>query len=236
LCIGTHLPAGEKFKNEHQDIYMDIERIEKLLGVKVVNIETMKGRVFPLFDLTEVKGIRKGIRLALIANPSFLIIDEEDVREKKVEGEFVVVQKEDDEYLLIKYTGTPNIEALHEAEAEQKEEVEKQEAEEDKGGDGDDDPVKEILRKLPKWSDGAVVIEKDGIVVLPVKRSTKKDGFYASTTWKPLEVRGAEELIGHLITRNGKVIRVSIYTGNKYINIYTNRPRRGGKYYSGRRQ
>jgi hypothetical protein len=211
---------------------MDIERVEKLLNIKVIGFEAIKGRrVFPLFDLAEVKGIRKGIKLALIANPSFLIIDEEDVREKKVEGEFVVVQKEDDEYLLIKYTGTPNIEALREAEeAEQKEEVEKQEAEEDKGGDGDDDPVKEILRKLPKWSDGAVIIEKD--VVLPVKRSTKKDGFYASATWKPLKVRGvAEELIGHLITRDGKVIKTNIYVG-KYINITI--PRRGGK--SGRRR
>jgi hypothetical protein len=214
---------------------MDIERVEKLLNIKVVGFEAIKGKVFPLFDLTEVKGIR----LALIANPSFLIIDEEDVHEKKVEGEFVVVQKEDDEYLLIKYTGTPNIEALREAEneeAEQKEE--KQKAEEDKGGDGDDnDPVKEILRKLPKWSDGAVVIEKDGIVVLPVKRSAKKDGFYASATWKPLEVRDvAEELIGHLITRDGKITKASIYTGNKYLNIYTNRPRRGGRYYSRRRR
>jgi len=214
---------------------MDIERVEKLLNIKVVGVEAIKGRrAFPLFDLTEVKGIR----LALIANPSFLIIDEEDVREKKVEGEFVVVQKENDEYLLIKYTGTPNIEALREAEeAEQKEEIEKQEAEEDKGGDGDDDPVKEILRKLPKWSDGAVVIEKNGVVVLPVKRSTKKDGFYASATWKPLEVRGvAEELIGHLITKDGKITKASIYAGNKYLNIYTNRPRRGGRYYSGRRR
>jgi len=219
---------------------MDIERVEKLLNIKVVGFEAIKGRrVFPLFDLAEVKGIRKGIKLALIANPSFLIIDEEDVREKKVEGEFVVVQRDDDEYLLIKYAGTPNIEALREAEneeAEQKEEVEKQGAEEDKGGGGDD-PVKEILRKLPKWSDGAVVIKKDSdVAVLPIKKSTKKDGYYASISWRPLDIQLDESLINHIITKNGKMLKANVYVGDKYIFVgsrSSNRPRR---YYSGRRR
>jgi len=214
---------------------MDIEKIEKVLNVKIIGVEEVRGRVFPLFDLVEVGGLR----LVLISNPMFVVADKEDVHEMKIEGNYIVAETANG-YMIMKYSGEPNIEALQHAGKAGKEgkELDRKDGEDGKqasGGDGENtaahehaDSVREILEKLPKWSHGAVVLLIDGnVVVLPVKRS-KKDGFYASTTWKPLEARGDfKELINHLITRDGKVIRVSVYTGNQYINIYTNRRRLG---------
>jgi hypothetical protein len=215
-----------------------MEKVEKLLNVKIVKTETVKGKAFPLFDLANIQGVR----LALIKNPLFVIIDE-DVYEKRVEGDYVVVQN-GNEYLLMKYEGEPNIDILRsventKTEVQKEDEAGKQETEEEAGKEDDEkqgrdeeDPVKEILEKLPKWADGAVVMEKDGLVVLPVKRSAKGEGYYASTTWRPLDVQGVEELLNHVITKNGKVTKVNIYIRDKYINIYIN-SRRGGKHARG---
>jgi hypothetical protein len=233
--------TGKKFKNGRPDDYMDIEeKVEKLLNVKIVKTETVR-RAFPLFDLAEIRGIR----LALIKNPSFVIIGD-DVYEKRVEGEFVVVQN-GDEYLLMKYEGEPNVDALRAGvveetkteEVEQKEEeAGEQEAEEETGKEEDKerkdkkDLVEEILSRLPKWASGAVVVEKDGnIIVLPVKRSTKGEGYYASVTWRPLDVQGAEGLLNHMVMKNRGTVKVNVRVGDKYINIYTHlHPRKGRKY------
>jgi hypothetical protein len=228
--------VGEKFKSERPDDYMVIEKVEKLLGIKVVKTETVKGRVFPLFDLTEIRGVK----LALIKNPSFVVIDKDDIYEKVVEGEFVVVQN-DDEYLLMKYDGEPDVDALRVGVVEETKEAEQKEEEagKEEGEEREDekDVVEEILSKLPKWADGAVIVERDGnVAVLPVKRSTKGEGYYASVTWRPIDVQGAEELPNHIITRNRKVIKADVRVGDNYINIFIrgtpNRPR---KSYSGRR-
>jgi hypothetical protein len=231
-----------------------LKKIEKVLNVKIENIEKVQGRSFPLFDTVNLHGIK----LALIKNPLFVVIGDDDVYEKRIEGNFIVVET-DNGYILAKYTGEPNIEALRvetekeepEQVAEEQEEVEmqgeedeevdnsgdreEQKPEEDEGGGSS--PVEEILEKMPKWADGVVVIKKDGsIAVLPIKRSTKKDGYYASVSWRPLDIQLDESLINHVITKNG-MFKANIYVGDKYINIFvgsrsSNRPRR---YYSGRR-
>jgi hypothetical protein len=225
---------------------MDIEKIEKLLNVKIVNIDEIGGKVFPLFDLVEIQGLR----LALIKNPMFVVVDK-DVYEKKAEGEYVVVQK-GDKYLLMKYTGEPNVNLLRtsilstensneEAEQEEDENEEQETEEETTKEDGEkrdideNDPVKEILRKLPKWADGAVVIEREGVIVLPIKKSTKKDGYYASTSWKPLDISGnIDDLVGYVITKSGKV-KANIHINDKYINIFIRRTPSRPRSYSRRR-
>ena len=223
-----------------------LKKIEEVLKVKVESVEEVKGKTFPLFDTVSIRGIK----LALIKNPLFVVIDDNDVYEKRVEGNFIVVET-DNGYILARYTGEPNIEALRnpdspeepdkEAEPEEKEaEAQGEEDEEngEEGGEDDEeesgDSIKEILEKMPRWADGAVVIKKDGgVAVLPIKRSTKKDGYYASVSWRPLDVRLDENLINHIITKNGKTLKANVYVGDKYINIFVGRPRR---YYSGRRR
>jgi len=236
-----------------------LKKIEEVLNVKIENIEKVQGKSFPLFDTVNLHGIR----LALIKNPLFVVIGDDDVYEKRIEGNFIVVET-DDGYILAKYTGEPNIEALRvetekeepEQVAEEQEEVEAQgeEVEEvdssedreeqrpEEGEDGGSNPVEEILEKMPKWADGVAVIKKDGgVAVLPIKKSTKKENaYYSSVTWKPLNISGVESLINHVITKDGKAIKSNVYIGDKYINIFvdtrsSNRPRgRGG--YSGRRR
>jgi len=239
---------------------MDVkETVEKMLGIKIESIEEIKERSFPLFDMVDVRGTK----LTLIKDPVFLIIGGEEVYEKKIEGNFVVIETEDGRYLLAKYVGEPNVEALrsansqateedvaeaHETEDEGTEETNQEEEKveeegednEEQGGDGGDDPVKEIVEKLPKWADGAVITKKDNeIVVLPVKRSTKKEGaYYAAVSWKPLDVSNLDEnMVNHVIMKNGKTVRANVYPGDRYINIFirsSNGPRKGG--YSGRRR
>lgn len=227
-----------------------LEKVEKILNVKIEDVEEIGGRCFPLFDTINIRGIK----LALIKNPSFVVVDD-DVYEKRVEGSFIVVET-DKGYILAKYVGEPNIEALRnvvpeevkEAEPEEKEADEEDEDEEGGGGGQDGgqesggDPVKEILENLPKWADGAVVVKMGGdVVVLPIKRSTKKeDAYYASVSWRPLEVGGVESLVNHVITKDGKAVKSNVYIGDKYINAFmgsrsSNRPRRGNRY-SGRRR
>jgi hypothetical protein len=229
---------------------MDIkEQVEKLLSVKVVEIKEVKGKVFPMFDLSNTKGLR----IALIKDPVFIEINGEDIRENKMEGGYVVVEK-DDGYVVMKYEGEPNVEILRlnteKPEAEEAEDEEANEGEEQEeaiskdAGDGeeqekedggeeqsrDGDVVKEILNRMPKWADGVVILatERDGIIVLPVKKSVKKEGFYASLAWKQLDVRGVERLLNRMITRNGKILMIKAYFTDKYINVYTFR--RGGNF------
>jgi hypothetical protein len=225
------------------------EQIERLLNVKITEVvEEIRGKTFPLFDLTETQGLK----IALIKDPVFIEIDGEDVRENKIEGNYIIVEK-DDGYIVMKYEGEPNVEALRskasEAEEAEHEEVEageseeevanedgeEQKKEEEEAGDGEErskDVVKEILNRMPKWADGVVITEKDGIIVLPVKKSVKKEGtFYASLAWKQLDIRGdLEGLLNRMIIRNGKVVAVKVYITDKYVNVYTFRPRSGGKY------
>jgi hypothetical protein len=225
------LLTGEKFKNRRSDVYMDIEKIEKILNVKIIATETIRGKVFPLFELFDLPEI-KGLKLTLIKDPLFVVIDEEDIYEKRIKGAFIVVQK-DNEHLLMKYEGEPNIETLRMGvenpkaeEVEQKEETDedgKLETEEDgKEGGENQDGIEEILRKLPKWSDGAVVIEKDGnIIVLPIKKSKRGDSYYASVSWKPLNIsRSVEDLISHVVMKNGKVVEADLRIDDKYVNIF----------------
>ena len=233
-----------------------LKKIEEVLNVKIENVEKIQGRSFPLFDMTKLHGIR----LALIKNPSFVVIGGDDIYEKRIEGNFIVVET-DDGYILAKYVGEPNVEALRvETEKEEpkqvageQEEVEVQDEEvEEVGKDreeqkseegGGSNPIEEILEKMPKWADGVVVIEKDGsVAVLPIKKSTKKENaYYSSVTWKPLNISGGvESLINHVITKDGKAIRSNVYIGDKYITVFvgtrsSNRPRERG-YYSGRRR
>jgi len=228
-----------------------LEKIEKALNVKVVAVEEVRGRCFPLFDLTNMHGIK----LALIKNPLFVVIEGDDVYEKRIEGNFIVVET-DKGYLLAKYAGEPNIEALrtgaeepgetdeevsHEQEFEETSQIEEEKEDGEEGyeeqkDEGEGDPVKEIVAKLPAWADGAVVVKKDNdVVALPIKRSTKKEGaYYASVAWKSLDVRGIEDLLNHIITKSGKAIRANVYIGDKYINIFEGSSR--GGYYSGRRR
>jgi len=235
-----------------------LKKIEEILNVKIEKMEEMKGKSFPLFDMiTNVQGVK----LALIKDPAFVVIEGEDVYEKKLEGNFVIAEV-NGKYIVAKYVGEPNIEALRntdspeepeedkEAEPEEKEvETQSEENEENgkEGGEDDEeqesgDPIKEILEKMPKWADGAAVIKKDdGVAVLPIKKSTKKENaYYSSVTWKPLNISGVESLINHVITKDGKAIKGNVYVGDKYINIFvdtrsSNRPR-GRGYYSGRRR
>ncbi|MFZ8808414.1 MAG: hypothetical protein ACO2PN_09955 [Pyrobaculum sp.] len=226
---------------------MDIEKVEKLLHVKIVSTETIKGKVFPLFDLIEIEGLK----LALIENPTFVVIDK-DVYEKRAGGAYVVVQKDDETYLLMKYTGDPNVERLRAGaenpneEAEQEEDEDRrQETEEEvvkEGGEeqgrNENNPVKEILSKLPKWADGAVIIEREGgIVAFPIKKSKRKDGsYYAATSWRPLDISGRiDNLVDHAITRNGKVNKVNVHANDKYINIFIRNVTSNRKNYSRRR-
>jgi hypothetical protein len=230
-----------------------LKKIEEVLNVKIIeNVEKVRGKSFPLFDTVNLHGIK----LALIKNPLFVVIGDDDVYEKRIEGNFIVVET-DDGYILARYTGEPNIEALRNADTEE-EKVEHgneeevgiengKDEEQESGGKGGqdeeqdgDDPVKEILEKLPNWADGAVVVKKSGnVIVLPIKKSAKKDdAYYASVSWKPLTSSGAEDLVNHVITKDGKTLKANVYVGDKYINIFvgarsSNRPRR---YYSGRRR
>jgi len=196
---------------------MDIKKVEKLLNVSIEGVEEVKGRVFPLFDTAEVQGMK----LALIKDPVFVTIDNE-IHEKKIAGNFIVIET-DGGFLLAKYTGEPNIEVMRYGRGPEDEEAERRE----EGGEGGEEKrgggVEEILAKLPKWADGAAVIEKDGsVAVLPVKRS-KKEGYYASVSWKPLSVEPDRRLAGRVIMRNKEVIEADVYIGNRYISI---RPRR----------
>jgi hypothetical protein len=85
-----------------------------------------------------------------------------------------------------------------------------------------------------------VIVRKEGkVVAVPIKRSAKKEGtYYASVSWKPLDIRGnIENLVNHIITKKGKSIRTNIYIGDKYINIFVGQSRpRGKNRYSGRRR
>jgi len=236
-----------------------LKKIEEVLNVKIEKMEEMKGKSFPLFDMiTNVQGVK----LALIKDPAFVVIEGEDVYEKKLEGNFVIAEV-NGKYIVAKYVGEPNIEALRNTdspeEPEEDKEVEPEERwaeaqgeedgviDEEGGKDGEEqesggDPIKEILEKMPKWADGAAVIKKDGnVVVLPIKKSTKKENaYYSSVTWKPLNISGVESLINHVITKDGKAIKSNVYIGDKYINIFvdtrsSNRPRGMGGY-SGRRR
>jgi hypothetical protein len=246
-----------------------LEKIEKALNVKIEKVEEVRGRSFPLFDLLNVHGIK----LALIKNPLFLVLEGDDVYEKKVEGNFIVIEMNKG-YVLARYSGEPNIDALRSADsrdAEEPEEVdeemepEEEEAEmrdeegEDVGkeggedsqdvkkssGGGDEgDPIKEILEKMPRWADGVAVIKKDGnTVVLPIKRSTKRENaYYSSLSWKPLDINNTEKLVNHVVMKSGKVEKANVYAGDKYINIFIrgsgsppSRPRKKG-YYPRRRR
>ncbi len=237
-----------------------LEKVERILNVKIEDVEEVQGKCFPLFDTVNIRGIK----LALIKNPSFVVIDNDDVYEKRIEGNFVVVEL-DNGFVLAKYIGEPNIEALRataveeekpeqvaegaereeEVQNEEDEEADSNEDEEQKPEEDEDrssvNPVEEILEKLPKWADGAAVIEKGGdVVVLPIKKSTKREGaYYASLAWKPLDVGGVEDLVNHVVMKSGKTIKTNIYVGDKYVNIFMpgsqSRPRRGG-HYSGRRR
>jgi bifunctional DNA-binding transcriptional regulator/antitoxin component of YhaV-PrlF toxin-antitoxin module len=247
IPVGKSLTLN-KFKNRCLDTHMDVkELIEKTLGVKVESVEEVRGKSFPLFDMmAEIEGVK----LALIKDPIFITINDEDVYEKKMEGNFVIVEK-DGRYIVAKYSGEPNIEALRSQAAEKPEETEEENQMEEEIGEedrkdyeeqrdeSDGDPVKEIVAKLPTWADGAVIVKKNNeVIVLPIKRSTKKDGYYASVSWRPLDIQLDESLINHIITKNGKTFKANVYVGDKYINIFvgsrsSNRPRR---YYSGRRR
>jgi hypothetical protein len=252
IPVDLSLMSSSKFKNKCLNTHMDnlIEKIEKTLGIKIENVEEVK-RSFPLFDLIKMDGIK----LSLIKNPLFLVIEDEDVYEKRIEGNFIVIET-DRGYLLAKYSGEPNIELLrnaketeeleetdketaHEQEAEEVNQIEEEkevgeENYEEQRDEEESDPVKEIVEKLPVWADGAVVVKKDrSIVAMPIKKSTKKEGaYYASTTWKPLDVQPSENMVNHIITKNGKTIRVNVYHGDRYINIFI-RSSRG--HYSRRR-
>jgi hypothetical protein len=260
IPVGKSLSVVVSLKADARIIYMEVlEKIEKILNIKIENIKEVKGRSFPLFDTVNVHGIK----LALVKNPLFVVIEDDDVYEKRIEGDFVVVEKEDG-FILAEYVGTPNIEVLRVAAAEKEEpeqiageveqeaetqgegsgeadsnEDEVQKSEEDEGRSGVN-PVEEILEKLPKWADGAVIVEKSGnIVVLPIKKSTKREGaYYASASWKPLDTSGVEELVNCVVTKNGQVAEANVYVGDRYINIFIrgsqSRPRRRGRY-SGRR-
>ncbi len=239
-----------------------LEKVERILNVKIEDVEEVQGRYFPLFDTVNIRGIK----LALIKNPLFVVIEGDDVYEKRIEGNFVVVEKEDG-FILARYVGVPNIEALRAtaveeekqeqvAEGAEQEEEEAQNEEEDEEADSSEggeqkpeedegrsgvNPVEEILEKLPKWADGAAVIKKGGdVVVLPIKKSTKREGaYYASLAWKHLDVSGVEDLASHIVMKNGKTVKANMYIGDKYVNIFMpgsqSRPgRRGG--YSGRRR
>jgi len=232
-----------------------LKKIEEILNVKIEKMEEMKGKSFPLFDMMT----KQGVKLALIKDPAFVVIEGEDVYEKKLEGNFIIAEV-NGKYIVAKYVGEPNIEALRntdspeepeedkEAEPEEKEAEAQGEGDEENGEEGGEDdeeesgdPIKEILEKMPKWADGVAVVKKDGgVAVLPIKKSTKKDGYYASVSWRPLDVQLDESLINHIITKNGKMFKANVYVGDKYINIFvgsrsSNRPRgRGG--YSGRRR
>ncbi len=222
---------------------MDLEKVEKMLNVKVTSVEEIKGKVFPLFDLTEVQGVK----LALIKDPMFVVIDSEEIHEKKIEGSYIVVDDGDGRYLILKYVGEPNIDVLRPflqpagrytenadakptseaSEHEDEVEVGREEdgKEQESGEDAADEVVRKILENLPKWADGAVAIrEGDNVTVYPVKKSTKKDGaYYAATSWRPLDVRGTADLANCVIMRNGKTIRANVYVNDKYINVFTKR-------------
>ncbi len=224
-----------------------LKKIEKMLNVKIESVEKLQGKSFPLFDVVDVHGVR----LALIKNPSFVIVTRDDVYEKRIDGDFIVVET-DEGYILARYSGVPNVEALRVAADAEEEEESKQVTEEteweevetqgeedeevsnneeqEEGEDRGSNPVEEILEKLPRWADGAVVVKKDSdIVVLPIKKSTKKeDAYYASLSWRPLDVREAEELINRVVTKDGQVIEANIYVGDKYVNIFI-RPSRSKK-------
>jgi hypothetical protein len=216
----------EKFKNEHPDDYMDTEKIEELLNIKLTDIEEVRGRVFPLFDFVEVQKLR----LALIKDPIFVVVDK-DVYEKKLEGSYVVVDTNGG-YIVAKYDGEPNVETLRVEKAE----VGREDGEGGEEHESGSDAIKEILEKMPKWADGTVVMRKDGVVVLPIKKSKKGDSYYAAVSWKPIEVSGVDDLVGHVIMRNGKVAKADLRINDKYVNIFIRRttgyPR---KSYSGRR-
>jgi hypothetical protein len=231
-----------------------LKKIEEVLNVKIEKIEEMKGKSFPLFDMITNM---QGMKLALIKDPVFVVIESEDVYEKKLEGNFIITEV-DGKYIVAKYIGEPNIDALRnspEEPEEDKAEPEEKEVEAQGGEDGvideeggedgkeqeSGDLIKEILEKMPTWANGVVVIKKNGgdVAVLPIKKSTKKENaYYSSVTWKPLSVSGVENLINHVITKDGKAIKSNVYIGDKYINIFTrfsNRPRGRSGYYSGRR-
>jgi len=230
---------------------MDVkELIEKTLGVKVVNLEEVKGKSFPLFDMVKVRGAK----LALIKDPMFVVIEGEDVYERKVEGNFVIAEV-NGRYVIASYAGEPNIEVLRGADSQSAEELEEAEEEAgqmeegagEEGGEereelrdeGEDDPVKEAVEKAPAWADGVVILKKEGnVVAMPIKRSTKKEGaYYASVSWKPLDIHSnIEDLVNHIIMKNGRTAKANIYIGDKYINIFVgqNRPPGRGRY-SGRR-
>jgi hypothetical protein len=219
---------------------MDLEKIEKMLNIKIISVEEMKGKVFPVFDMTDVHGVK----LALIKDPLFVVVSD-DVYEKRIEGDFVVIET-DGKYLLAKYSGEPNIEALRGADSAEKPEkakeetgqMEKEVGEKDREGyeeQGDEnDLVKEIVEKVPTWADGIVVVKKEGgVVALPVKKSTKKEGaYYASVSWKSLDIRSnIESLLNHVVMKNGKIVKADVYVGDKYINVFvSNRPRGRGHY------
>ena len=227
---------------------MDVkELIEKTLNVKVVNLEEVKGKSFPLFDMVKVRGVK----LALIKDPMFVVIEGEDVYEKKVEGNFVIAEM-NGKYVIASYAGEPNIEALRGTDSQSAEEEAEEEAgqmEEGAGGgedreepkdEGGDDPVKEVVEKIPSWADGAVIVRKEGnVVAMPIKRSAKKEGaYYASVSWKPLDIRGdIEDLVNRIIMKSGRTAKANIYVGDKYINIFVgqNRPRGRGRYSGWRR-
>ena len=227
---------------------MDVkELIEKTLNVKVVNLEEVKGKSFPLFDMVKVQGVK----LALIKDPTFVVIEGEDVYERRVEGNFVIAEV-NGKYVIASYAGEPNIEVLRGADSQIAEEEAEEEADqiEEEAGDGEvreepkdegeDDPIKEVAEKIPSWADGAVIVRKEGkVAAVPIKRSAKKEGtYYASVSWKPLDIRGSiENLVNHIITKNGRTVKANIYIGDKYINIFVgqSRPRGRGRY-SGRRR
>jgi hypothetical protein len=117
IPVRQSLSSLSKFKYLCPDTYMDVkELIEKTLNVKVVNLEEVKEKSFPLFDMVKVQGVK----LALIKDPTFVVIEGEDVYERKVEGNFVIAEV-NGKYVIASYTGEPNIEVLRDADSQNEE-------------------------------------------------------------------------------------------------------------------
>jgi hypothetical protein len=242
-----------------------IQFAERLLGVRITGkaaelYRTAAGGFTPLFDVIEVEVPLFSVTVrgvAVVENPAFREshYDEIEVREHRYEGRYVAVKywgRGLTHYTaLYRFEGEPDLTLLKQLHEEhrrkQEEERRKQEElareierkrkeEEQKWGDPGK-VIEAIIKALPEWADGAVVIarvirgEEDADVayeVYPVKKSQRGGGYYYSQGWRTLSTgvpeRFLEKLVDRVILKGGKVLEVKNKKQNghsKYVTLET---------------
>jgi hypothetical protein len=233
----------------------------KLFGVKVVEKSaelywTPAGGFRPLFELTEIDVHLYGARVtgaAVVENPAFRESDYDDIEvyERKYSGRFIAVEYRAGGLwytALFRFEGEPDmtlLKQLHEEYRRKEEErrkkqeetlkeIERKRKEEEQKWGDPRKVIDAILKALPQWADGAVIVARrvggleDADVVYevyPVKRSQRGSGYYYSREWRTLKAgvpeRFLERLADTIVLRDGSTVAVKSKKQSGYSKYVT---------------